>query len=150
MKAWFDLEYASQVWDPYLQKDIKLLEGVQKFALRVCTKNYDNSYEDLLDTFQLPELSTRRLNLSEIVITFLRLFMFIFLHIFLYPCPLHCVMLSHTCIASLVPRRLKNRRGAPGIHCLCMRVTIRYIFRIICKRQLTEKYAENIRPPRAQ
>ena len=57
------LEYASQVWDPYLQKDIKLLEGVQKFALRVCSKNYDNSYEDLLDTFQLPELSTRRLYL---------------------------------------------------------------------------------------
>ena len=57
------LEYASQVWDPYLQKDIKLLEGVQKFALRVCSKIYDNSYEDLLDTFQLPELSTRRLYL---------------------------------------------------------------------------------------
>ena len=49
------LEYASQVWE--------LLEGVQKFALRVCSKNYDNSYEDLLDTFQLPELSTRRLYL---------------------------------------------------------------------------------------
>ena len=57
------LEYASQVWDPYLQKDIKLLEGVQKFALKICSKDYDSSYEDLLDTFQLPELSTRRLYL---------------------------------------------------------------------------------------
>ena len=94
------LEYASKVWDPYLQKDIKLLEGVQKFALRVCSKNYDNSYEDLLDTFQLPELSTRRLYLRLALL--LRLFMShtIFLQIFLYPCPPHCVTLNHTCIAS--------------------------------------------------
>ena len=28
-------------------------------------------------------------------------------------------------IVSLVPRRLKNRRRAPGIHCLRMRVKIR-------------------------
>ena len=32
---------------------------------------------------------------------------------------------------SLVPRHLKNRRGAPSIHCSYMRVKIRYIFRII-------------------
>ena len=29
------LEYACQVWDPYLQKDIDKLELVQKFALQV-------------------------------------------------------------------------------------------------------------------
>lgn len=57
------LEYASQVWDPHLQKDIRLLEGVQKFALRMCRKDYDMNYEDLLQSFQLPELSTRRLYL---------------------------------------------------------------------------------------
>ena len=34
-----NLEYAS-----HLQKDIKLLEGVQKFALRICSKSYDSSY----------------------------------------------------------------------------------------------------------
>ena len=39
-----------------LQKDIKLLEGVQ-----ICSKNYYMSYEDLLDTFQLPDLPMRRL-----------------------------------------------------------------------------------------
>ena len=55
------LEYASQVWDPHLQKDIRLLEGVHKFALRMCRKDYDMNYEDLLQSFQLPELSTRRL-----------------------------------------------------------------------------------------
>ena len=29
----------TRLWDPYLQKDIKLLEGVQKFALRICSKS---------------------------------------------------------------------------------------------------------------
>ena len=35
------LEYASQVWDPHLQKDIRLLEGVQKCVLRMYSKDYD-------------------------------------------------------------------------------------------------------------
>ena len=84
------LEYASQVWDPYLQKDIKLLKGVQNFALRICSKNYDSSYEDLLDTSQLPKLSTRHY--------FSRLFMTptIFLQMSLYPCPPHCAMQSYS------------------------------------------------------
>lgn len=29
-----ELEYACAVWDPYLNKNIKALEDVQKFALR--------------------------------------------------------------------------------------------------------------------
>ena len=32
------LKYASAVWSPYSAKDIKTIEDVQKFALRVCTK----------------------------------------------------------------------------------------------------------------
>ena len=40
------LEYAPQVWDPHLHKDINLLEKSQKFALRVCTRNWSASYED--------------------------------------------------------------------------------------------------------
>ena len=32
------LEYAAPVWNPELTKDIRKLENVQKFALRVCTK----------------------------------------------------------------------------------------------------------------
>ena len=59
--VWPHLEYASQVGNPYLQKDIKLLEGVQKFAVRICSKNYDSSYKDLLDTFELPEIFYSRL-----------------------------------------------------------------------------------------
>ncbi len=30
---------ALHVWDPFLAKDIKAIEDVQKFALRVCTKS---------------------------------------------------------------------------------------------------------------
>ena len=33
-------EYAVQVWNPYLIKDIQKLETVQKFALRMCLKRY--------------------------------------------------------------------------------------------------------------
>ena len=34
------LEYARQIWDPHLIKDIHGLKSVQKFALRVCTKQW--------------------------------------------------------------------------------------------------------------
>ena len=40
------LEYVSQVWDPHLLKEIKPIQNVQKFALRVC---YGQSYGNLLD-----------------------------------------------------------------------------------------------------
>ena len=35
------LEYACQVWDPHLVKDIEKLEGVPKFALRICLKKWE-------------------------------------------------------------------------------------------------------------
>ena len=40
-----NLEYASIVWDPYLVKDRKVLEDVQKFACRVCTKDWHTNYQ---------------------------------------------------------------------------------------------------------
>ena len=40
------LDYASQVWHP--PKYIKKLESVQKFALRLCTKQWNLDYESLL------------------------------------------------------------------------------------------------------
>ena len=41
------VEYAAQVWNPYLQK-----ERVQQFALRIiCAKSYTATYEDLLNCF---------------------------------------------------------------------------------------------------
>ena len=54
------LEYATAVWDPFLKKDIELLEGVQKFGLKVCTKSWNCSYEELLQQARLPTLQTRR------------------------------------------------------------------------------------------
>jgi len=42
------LEYASVVWDPYLVKDIQLLKGVQKFATKVISKNWDMEYLEML------------------------------------------------------------------------------------------------------
>ena len=57
------LEYACQVWDPYLAKNRSALESVQKFALRMCMKQWDSSYNDLLDVLNLPTLEARRRNL---------------------------------------------------------------------------------------
>ena len=43
------LEYAAQVWNPHLAKDILSLERVQQFGLRICSRNYHANYEYLLD-----------------------------------------------------------------------------------------------------
>jgi len=44
---------------PYY-KDINLLEKTQRFALKVCAKNWSLSHDDLLSHLQLPLLSERR------------------------------------------------------------------------------------------
>ena len=50
------VEYASQVWSPYLLKDIQRLEAVQKFALKVCFKCWDSgNYYNFLRMAQLPD-----------------------------------------------------------------------------------------------
>ena len=54
------LEYATPAWDPFLKKDIDLIENVQRFALKVCTKSWDASYTSLLEATHLPSLQTRR------------------------------------------------------------------------------------------
>lgn len=58
------LEYACQVWDPYLEKDKNTLEKVQKFACKVCCKSWDAEYENLLEELHLPTLETRRTHLK--------------------------------------------------------------------------------------
>ena len=55
------LEYGAQVWHPYTAKDTHTLEKVQQFGLRICTRHWNSSYQDLLDIFQLPSLENRRL-----------------------------------------------------------------------------------------
>ena len=58
------LEYASPVWNPYLQKNITTLENVQKFALKMCSKRWDQAYSQLLQLFDITKLSERRLYLD--------------------------------------------------------------------------------------
>ena len=43
------LEYACVIWDPHLLKDNRTLEKVQKFALRVCSGDWNSGYDSLLD-----------------------------------------------------------------------------------------------------
>ena len=54
------LEYGASIWDPYLQKDIDCLERVQKFATKMCARNWSLPYEDRLKLLQLPSLMLRR------------------------------------------------------------------------------------------
>ena len=58
------LEYACPVWDPHTMKDKVLLEDVQRFALRMATKQWDSGYQDLLDIMNVPSLADRRLQLK--------------------------------------------------------------------------------------
>ena len=53
------LEYLGQVWNPHLLKDINKIENVQKFALRLCVKQWSQDYESLLSIkfCDLPTLS---------------------------------------------------------------------------------------------
>ena len=51
-----NLEYASQVWNPYKVGEVNSSEHVQKFALRMCAKSWDSSYQELLQLFSLPDL----------------------------------------------------------------------------------------------
>jgi len=59
--VWPHLDYAAQIWDPHLQCDINSLEGMQRFALKVCSKQWDAGYNELLDMFRLPSLQIRHL-----------------------------------------------------------------------------------------
>ena len=55
------LEYCSHVWSPSLKGDIDIVETVQKYALRVCTKSWDLSYDDLLNATSVSPLHQRRI-----------------------------------------------------------------------------------------
>jgi len=53
------LEYACEIWDPYLAKMIK---SVQKFSSRVCLKQWPRNtrYQDILEFLNMPSLATCR------------------------------------------------------------------------------------------
>ena len=55
------LEYANQIWSPWLQRQIHSIENVQKRATKLLP-GYDNlSYEERLKKLRLPTLTNRRL-----------------------------------------------------------------------------------------
>ena len=60
------LEYAVQLWDPHVKRDIQLLESVQKFACKVCLKCWDMDYNNMLHCLDLPLLRVRRQHLKLI------------------------------------------------------------------------------------
>ena len=55
------LEYCIQAWRPYRQKDINILEGVQKRVTKMIPKLRNISYEMRLKECGLTTLETRRL-----------------------------------------------------------------------------------------
>ena len=58
------LEYASIVWNPGLKGEVDALEKVQKFALRMCTKQWSSNYDELFTSTNLPSLEERRTQAS--------------------------------------------------------------------------------------
>jgi ribonuclease P/MRP protein subunit RPP40 len=54
------LEYAVQAWRPYLQKDIDLIEGVQRRATKLVVGMREKSYEERLKFLDMTTLETRR------------------------------------------------------------------------------------------
>ncbi len=55
------LEYAASVWNPYTASNVNKLEDTQKFALRICSKQWNLGYQELLDLTCLSMLENRRL-----------------------------------------------------------------------------------------
>ena len=81
------LEYACQVWNPYIwKKKPEQIEKVQRLAVQMCTKQWDASYFDLLESFATPTLADQRKYLSlSALCTPLYTIMYIFSQMYLYP-----------------------------------------------------------------
>jgi len=56
------------IWDPFLSKDIELLESVQIFSSKVCTKQCREPYNSLQTSLKLPLLKDRRAVLKPLVL----------------------------------------------------------------------------------
>ena len=63
------LEYAPQVWNPYLEKHITALEKVQRRATKIVPELMDKSYEERLLALKLYPLKERRLR-GDMITTF--------------------------------------------------------------------------------
>jgi len=63
------LEYCIPIWSPYLMKDIKLIEGVQRRATKLVEGIGNWSYDERLKYLGLTRLDTRRVR-SDLIETF--------------------------------------------------------------------------------
>ena len=54
------MEFCIQAWSPYLQKDIKCMEKIQRRATKMVYGFRDTSYDDRLKILGLPSLENRR------------------------------------------------------------------------------------------
>ena len=56
------LEHASEIWDPYYQKDTHVVEMIQRKAARFCMSNYrrESSVTELIETLGWDSLQLRR------------------------------------------------------------------------------------------
>lgn len=54
------LEYATAVWNPYLEKDITAIENVQRRVTKQIPGMKDRSYEERLKELKLPTLKYQR------------------------------------------------------------------------------------------
>ena len=55
------LKYASPVWNPSTRKQVKKIEDVEKFAMKVVTRRWDAGYQELLNMVNIPSIESRRL-----------------------------------------------------------------------------------------
>ena len=55
------LEYANQIWSPYLKKHIKSIENIQRRATKLIPNLKDLPYEERLSRLNLPTLAYRRM-----------------------------------------------------------------------------------------
>ena len=63
------LEYAQEVWQPYLKRQSKLIEGVQRRATKLIPELKNLNYEERLSHLKLPTLKYRRLR-GDMILTF--------------------------------------------------------------------------------
>jgi len=63
------LEYCCQVWSPHYNKDIKLLEGVQRWVTRLVCGMKSLSYADRIKYLGLTSLENRRIR-SDLIETY--------------------------------------------------------------------------------
>ena len=63
------IEYCVQAWSPYQQKDIILLEIVQRRATKLVSKLRNKEYEDRLKDLKLTKLEDRRIR-GDMILTY--------------------------------------------------------------------------------